>query len=115
MGAGSGTTTINNALTVDNNVTLNTTLADSVTINGRTDFVNADITIRDAGGFGISIGRGGGEVQTNTRVGYAALNANQSGIEDVAFGYSALQSCTAGSKNSAFGHRALLGKPRGWR
>ena len=107
MGSSSGTTTINNGLTVANNVTLNTTVADSVTINGRTDFVNADITIRDAGGFGISIGRGGGEVQTNTRVGYAALNANQSGIEDAAFGYSALQSCTAGSKNSAFGHRAL--------
>lgn len=107
LGDSSGTTTINHGLTVANNVTLNTTVADSVTINGRTDFVNADITIRDAGGFGISIGRGGGEVQTNTRVGYAALNANQSGIEDVAFGYSALQSCTAGSQNSAFGHRAL--------
>ncbi len=63
MGSSSGTTTINNGLTVANNVTLNTTVADLVTINGRTDFVTADITIRDAGRFGISIGRGGGEVK----------------------------------------------------
>ncbi len=106
IGGSSGTTTISNSISVAKSATLGTLVSDTLTVNGRADFVNADITIRDAGGFGIGIGRGGGEVQTNTRVGYAALNANQSGIHQTAFGYSALQGVTSGSGNTAVGYRS---------
>jgi hypothetical protein len=55
----------------------------------------------------MQIGRGGGAVNTNTRVGTSALAANTSGSQNTAFGYQALFTNNIGASNTAIGHRVL--------
>ena len=57
--------------------------------------------------YGLTVGRGGGAVSTNTAVGASALAANTSGSENTAVGYQALISETSATNNSAFGVWAL--------
>ncbi len=57
---------------------------------------------------GVRIGRGNGNVPSNTMVGYAALNSNTTGYWNAAFGEQALNSNTTGYSNVAFGQEALL-------
>jgi hypothetical protein len=52
---------------------------------------------------GVNIGRGGGAISTNTRVGTSALNANTTGSANSSFGINAGVSNTTGSGNSFFG------------
>ena len=55
----------------------------------------------------MQIGRGGGAVNTNTRVGVSALAANTSGSQNTAYGYQALFTNNIGASNTAIGHRVL--------
>ena len=55
----------------------------------------------------MSIGRGGGAVNTNTRVGVQTLQSNTSGSQNTAFGYQSLFTNNAGASNTALGHRVL--------
>jgi hypothetical protein len=52
---------------------------------------------------GINIGRGGGNEESNTRVGKNALIANTTGIQNTASGHFSLSSNTTGNNNTAFG------------
>jgi hypothetical protein len=54
----------------------------------------------------ITVGRGGGNLSTNTAVGLSALQANISGYNNTAVGYHALLGNT-GSNNTAIGYNAL--------
>jgi len=54
---------------------------------------------------GMTVGRGGGEISTNTAVGASALATNSAGIEVTSVGYQALNLST-GSDNTAFGFKA---------
>jgi hypothetical protein len=74
--------------------------AGTVTADGLT--VNADALIH-----GVTVGRGAGDVSTNTAVGLSALAANTSGANNVANGYVALRKNTTGSSNVATGSLAL--------
>jgi sugar lactone lactonase YvrE len=74
--------------------------AGTVTADGLT--VNADALIN-----GVTVGRGAGDVSTNTAVGLSALAANTSGANNVANGYVALRKNTTGSSNVATGSLAL--------
>jgi len=56
---------------------------------------------------GLRIGKGGGDVATNTALGASALNANTTGASNSAVGYFALNSNTTGQSNSAVGVSAL--------
>jgi hypothetical protein len=72
---------------------------------------------------GVLVGRGAGNVDTNTAMGYQALNSNTTGYENVAVGYQALrlnngnsnigfgtyalQNCTSGLNNTGIGFNAL--------
>jgi len=57
---------------------------------------------------GITVGKGGGAVSTNTAVGVSALAANQAGgTNNTAIGNSALDSNTTGDANTAVGDNAL--------
>jgi hypothetical protein len=56
---------------------------------------------------GLRIGKGGGDVATNTALGAAALNANTTGDSNSAIGASALQLNTTGSNNTSVGELAL--------
>ena len=76
-----------------NNITLNT--------DGRI-VTEADATIH-----GVTVGRGGGSVSTNTAVGRDALLNNTTGSENTAVGIGALSDNTEGSFNIALGRQAL--------
>jgi len=53
---------------------------------------------------GLTVGKGGGAVLTNTAIGINALLANTTGIVGVAVGYNALTANTTGNNNSASEH-----------
>ncbi len=57
---------------------------------------------------GVSVGRGSGNISTNTRLGATALSSNTTGNSNTAVGSGALLSNTTGSNNVAVGRNALL-------
>jgi hypothetical protein len=65
--------------------------------------VNADALIN-----GLTVGRGGGNIGTNTATGAFALSSNIGGIYNNAYGYSALSANTDGDENTATGSGALV-------
>jgi hypothetical protein len=56
---------------------------------------------------GLNIGRGAGNIDTNTRVGFNALINNTTGINNTAIGRAALLSNTTGMGNTSIGRNAL--------
>jgi hypothetical protein len=107
IGSNTGTTTINNTLSIANNFTANTNSGNTFTVNGTANFANADITIRGGGSAPFKIGRGGGEVPSNTRVGYNCLENNASGSQNTCMGYESGLAITAGASNTGLGYRTL--------
>jgi hypothetical protein len=61
----------------------------------------------DASISGLTVGKGGGAVSSNTAVGASALVANTSGVNSTAIGYQALKSNTSGFSHTAVGYNAL--------
>ncbi|MDR0872748.1 MAG: hypothetical protein LBN27_04675, partial [Prevotellaceae bacterium] len=80
----------------------------AASINGGTN--NAQLTVvgGDASINGVIVGKGGGNVGSNTAVGRIALSNNTTGESNSAFGYGALNYNTEGELNNAFGYSALL-------
>jgi hypothetical protein len=70
--------------------------------------VNGDALIND-----LTVGRGGGNISTNTALGLDALDANTSGAFNTAVGKDALLSNTTGGNNTAIGLNALDGNTTG--
>jgi hypothetical protein len=56
---------------------------------------------------GLSAGKGGGDIVTNTRFGINSLTANTTGASNTAIGNGTLESNTTGSNNTAIGWSAL--------
>ena len=56
---------------------------------------------------GLTVGRGAGDVGSNTALGFNALTANNTGINNVAVGRQALEANTTGNSNTATGYQAL--------
>ena len=67
----------------------------------------------DASIYGITVGRGGGAVASNTAVGAGALAANTTGAYNVAFGQSSLAANTTGNFNTAIAREALASNTTG--
>ena len=107
MGASTGDTTINHDLILKEDLTCGVDTNDTATFNGNVNIENADLVIRGTSLDPIQVGRGGGAVSTNTRVGTSALAANTSGSQNTAFGYQALFTNNIGASNTAIGHRVL--------
>jgi len=107
MGAAGGTTTINQNLTVNEDLTVGNTIADSITLNGIVNSENSDIFIRGGSSDPMKVGRGNGAVNTNTAVGVRTLNSISSGSQNTAIGYDALLTANTGAANTAVGNRAL--------
>jgi trimeric autotransporter adhesin len=78
-----------------------------VVINGDTGISPVTASGTSASVDGMTVGRGGGEVSTNTAVGTSALNANTSGATTTAIGYQAAYSNTTGTLNTALGMTSL--------
>jgi len=103
----SGTTTIRNTLSVSNDAILNSSSTDIFEVKGQANFVNNDIIIRGSSPNPMSLGRGGGSVPSNTRIGYLALLNNNTGTNTVAIGYEAALNSNS-DNNTAIGFSALL-------
>lgn len=114
IGAATGTSTINHSLVVSNNATFNTSIANSFLVNGIANFDNSDIVIRGTGTGAMKIGRGGGAVNTNTRMGFNCLEINASGSQNVSIGYEALATNLSGASSVAIGFRALKDNSTGF-
>lgn len=56
---------------------------------------------------GLTVGRGSGNISSNTAFGINALAANTTGIENTAVGDGALELATTASQNTALGHETL--------
>jgi len=74
----------------------------------------AGLTVtNDASISGLTVGKGGGSVSSNTAVGSSALSANTTGTNNTAVGLSALQANTTGGSNTAVGLTALSANTTG--
>ncbi|MDF2833192.1 hypothetical protein [Chryseobacterium indoltheticum] len=62
---------------------------------------------------GITVGRGGGNKNSNAVVGYESLKVNDTGGNNVAMGSFALYNSTEGFSNVAIGHSAMTGNTEG--
>jgi len=64
-------------------------------------------TTSDASISGLTVGKGGGTLSSNTAVGASAMAATATGQENSAFGNSALKAVTSGQYNTGIGYFAL--------
>jgi hypothetical protein len=107
IGAVGGTTTINQNLVINEDLTVGSTISDSITFNGILNSENADILIRGSGADPMRVGRGVGAVQSNTALGCRAINSASSGSQNTAVGFESLFATNSGASNTAIGNRAL--------
>jgi hypothetical protein len=75
-------------------------------------FTDLDVT-GDAEINGLTVGRGAGNISTNTAAGRSTLSNNTTGNSNTASGYNALFSNTTGSFNAASGRDALYSNTTG--
>ena len=79
----------------------------AVTISGDTGISPVTASGTSASVDGMTVGRGGGEVATNTAVGASALAANTTGLANTSVGYQALDASTTSDYHTAVGWNAL--------
>jgi hypothetical protein len=82
-------------------------------VNGTARVQGNLTTTADAVVNGVNVGRGGGSVVTNTRVGLNALTNNTTGGRNTANGYQSLFSNNTGNSNTANGLQALFSNTTG--
>ena len=68
---------------------------------------------KDANIHGLTIGRGGGDIDTNTAIGQSALVNNTTGARNTALGREAMLNNTTGIDNTALGRQALRDNTEG--
>lgn len=76
-----------------------------VVINGTTG-IDGPNTGGDTLINGVTVGKGAGDIATNTAMGVSVLASNTSGAQNTAFGTQALTLNTSASNNTAFGYQA---------
>jgi len=107
MGKAGGTFTINQNLVINEDLTVGANTNDTTTINGVFNVDNADLTIRGTDTDPMRVGRGIGEVNTNTAVGVRAIQSVSNGSQNTAVGFEALLATNSGASNTAIGNRVL--------
>ena len=91
-------------ITGNKRVLINTTTESTWTL----DLVGNFRSTLDANINGLTVGKGGGNILTNTAVGYEAiLNSTTGAINNTAQGYQALRTNTTGNNNTALGYVSL--------
>jgi hypothetical protein len=93
--------------------TNSTQLATTAFVSDAVSGVAIDLT-QDISVNSITIGRGSGNINTNTVVGSSALDANQTGYENVAIGNGVLNANTNGYRNLAIGVSSLYTNTSGY-
>jgi hypothetical protein len=113
IGLGSNTTVIGNSSTTFGrwfgNLLIGTSTNSTFALDvvGTARVTGAATITADSSVNNVAIGRGGGAVISNTRLGNGALSANTSGSTNTALGGDALGSNTTGAQNTALGYFAL--------
>jgi hypothetical protein len=107
IGAAGGTTTFNQSVTVNEDLTVGGASTDNLLCNAQFNSENADLLIRGTGTDPMRVGRGGSAVNTNTAMGVRTLNSVTSGSQNTGYGYETLFTTNSGASNTAFGHRVL--------
>ena len=79
----------------------------NVIVHGQLDLRENDLLIRGTATNPMRIGRGIGEVNTNTAVGVRSINSVSSGSQNTALGFETLLTANTGASNTAIGNRAL--------
>jgi hypothetical protein len=95
LGSGAGSTngdTLYEAFTIINTMFSTTT-----------KIIGGDLTIND-----VRVGRGAGNIVTNTAIGNTALNSNTTGNNNTSIGASACANTQSGQLNTAIGSQAML-------
>ena len=142
IGNGSNTTTIGGASTSDTYLKGNVHVSNAIKISGGTPGAGKVLT-SDANGLaswttptayvpysgatgavdlgaydltvnGLTVGKGAGNISSNTASGVQALNSNTTGAGNIASGYQALYSNTTGYYNTAIGYQALYSNTTGY-
>ena len=96
---------------VSNKLLVNTTVdngVDSIQVIGSI-FSTLDAKIN-----GLTVGRGSGNIDGNTVIGYQSLFNNVSGVWNTAIGYRSLLANTTGSYNTSSGHSSLISNTTGY-
>jgi hypothetical protein len=93
--------TVTNTVKTWSSSKINTELGTKLSLTGGT--VTGDTSFN-----GVNVGRGAGNVSTNTTVGTQALSANTTGTNNAAFGRQALRKVTTGGSNTAVGAESLV-------
>jgi hypothetical protein len=100
-----------------NSVKVTGGVVDGVTVGGTTRAAGSFTTVtttNDSSISGLTVGKGGGAVATNTAVGLSALGGgSQTGTLNTAVGWNSLAANTSGSSNSAFGRTSLFNNTTG--
>ena len=107
IGASGGTTTFDQSVVINENLTVGVDVSDTITFNGIVDSANADIRVRGGSTDPMQLGRGGGAVASNTAVGVNVLSGNNAGSQNSAFGYESLLTNNSGASNTAYGYQTL--------
>ena len=87
--------------------------SNDITGTGNVNITGTVTTSADASINSLTVGRGAGNISTNTAVGRDALNANTTGGYNTANGYEALTANTTGNYNVANGYEALTANTTG--
>jgi len=98
----------------DVDISGNETIAKNLYVLGDIDCSGNLYTGEDAYINNVRVGRGEGDIITNTVVGNTALNSNTSGYFNTAVGYNALSANTDGADNTAVGVSALASTTSGF-
>ena len=93
--------------------TPSTVAATSITASTTLNVTGATTLTADATISGLTVGKGGGAVGTNTAIGQAALSGVNTNTYSVAVGYTALQNNTSGGQNTAVGGQTLAANTTG--
>ena len=107
IGAAGGTTTFDQSVVINEDLTVGGTSADNFICNAVFDSRNADILIRGGSTDPMVVGRGNGAVNTNTALGTSVLGGNSGGSQNTGVGYQSLLTNTSGFANTAVGYQTL--------
>lgn len=105
VGNGTGVGSLSNAMAILRN--------GNVGIGTNTPALKLEVYGSDAIINDVTIGMGGGALNSNTAVGNLSLSVNTTGAANTAMGYHALQDNTTADYNSAFGYVALANNTTG--
>jgi len=97
-----------NAVIFEGHSSTSTTTPLTIEATGAATFSSSVTTGADATINGVTVGKGAGNVSTNTALGFLPLNANTTGSDNTSIGYGSLYLNTTGIQNTALGHQSIF-------